>query len=187
VLKLSPPVTPAMRRGTSVHSLIKKHYSQPSLVPDEVDQDVREVFSRFLSSRFNVPPIGAEISFRFPVKGADVRGRIDTLLPSAGRLEVVDFKSGRAPDETEVRERLQLPVYASAVARRFEVAPSAVQYTYYFLRDGTEYSYPYTEEGERATIERVQHLINGIQKGQFDPSVGCDCYACRRRDRYSDR
>lgn len=171
-----------MRRGTSVHALIKKHYSQPFLVPPDIDPAVAGPFERFLASRFNRVPVVSEMPFEFPLGTAVVRGRIDTILETEDRrLEIVDFKSGSAPKRSEIEERLQLPVYALAASAHFGRPHNDLDYTYFFLADGREERFSASERLASVTSDRIAGLIQAIERQEFTPRRGCSCYACRRR------
>jgi hypothetical protein len=184
---IPPPITPSMRRGTSVHSLISKHLRQRELVPETMTPEVRALLERFQQSRFNVSPVAVETSFVLPFERGDVRGRIDLVLPAQGnRLEVVDFKSGSARPAEEMRAHLQLPLYALAVSERFQRPAEELAYTYYFLRDDTEVSFSLDESGGQRVRGRVEGIITSIQEERFDPRPDCGCYAslwARRRVR----
>lgn len=187
VRKISPPVTAGMRRGASVHKLIKDLYKQPELLPLDVEPEVAALLESFKRSRFNVPPVASEKPFRLPLERGDVRGRIDLILPRPdGGLELVDFKSGGMPSREGLGRSLQLPVYALAAARLFDRQPESLSYTYYFLRDGGEASFASSPERFEQVTARVGAVMEAIQSRQFDPTPGCDCHACRWRSQWRD-
>jgi DNA helicase-2/ATP-dependent DNA helicase PcrA len=187
VLRLPPPVTPAMRRGTSIHSLISKHLAQKALPLTGVDPAVWELLERFRRSRFNVPPVDSEKPFLLTLEAAHIRGRIDLILPSAdGGLELVDFKSGKQRPPEELASHLQLPLYALAAAGIYGRSPGDIAYTYYYLASDKEISFrPDAMLFDKLTA-RIGAIVQAIQQGRFDPAPGCRCYAClspRRRGR----
>lgn len=175
-----PRVSAAMRRGTSIHSLIARHLRQPSLLLPEAEPNVAKLFETFGRSRFNRPPVAVEEPFVLPFATGEVHGRIDVVLPDRdGALELVDFKSGSARAREELESRLQLPLYAMAAALRHDLPPDMLAYTYFFLGDGTEVSFRADDETFRRVTDRVEDIITAIQDGHFARRPGCDCYACR--------
>jgi DNA helicase-2/ATP-dependent DNA helicase PcrA len=188
VLGLPPPVSRAMRKGTSIHKLIADHLKGPKLIPPQAEQSLLAMLETFKSSRFNLSPVAVETPFTLPLDRGDVRGRIDLILPrgDAG-LEIVDFKSGSVRDRDELSRSLQLPLYAMAAARRFGRRPEELAYTYYFLRDSREVSFHPNERDFTALGERVAGIMELIEAGRFDPTPGCRCYACVWRGSRSTR
>jgi DNA helicase-2/ATP-dependent DNA helicase PcrA len=125
VKRIPPPRSRAMETGVTIHKLIADHFAQPPLLPPEVKPELRQMLEALKSSRFNVAPIMIERTFVLPLERADVRGRIDVVLPRAGGgLEVVDFKSGTTKSQQDLDAHLQLPLYALAVSRLFHRRPS---------------------------------------------------------------
>ncbi len=115
VKRIPPPRTPAMTAGVTVHKLLSDHFRQPHLLLPDVPPDVMEMFLAFQASRFNVPPVVSEKSFKVSMERADVRGRIDVVLPSGeAGLEIVDFKSG---EESFRASDLQLELLRERVGR----------------------------------------------------------------------
>lgn len=182
VLRVPPPVTPAMRRGTSVHKLIADRFRHPELVPTQLAPAVQRLLDNFTRSRFNLTPIATEKRFVIPFQRADVRGRIDVVLPHGRGLEIVDFKSGSGQGRDDLVHHLQLPLYALASRTLFDRPADALKYTYYFLSDSTEISFDASEPGFAGLTARVETLLSGIDEGQFEPGLGCTCHACRARE-----
>lgn len=180
VLRIPPPVTPAMRAGSNIHKLIADHLRQPQLLPGEIEPSMLPLLERFRASRFNVTPVAVEYPFSLPMRGGTIRGRIDLVVPGeSSRLEVVDFKSGAGRESGEMARSLQLPMYALAASRLLEVADE-IDYTYYFLRDGTEVRFTSSPAERERIADRVESILEHIELGVFPAAPGCTCYACRR-------
>jgi PD-(D/E)XK nuclease superfamily len=178
VLRLPPPITPAMRRGTSVHSLISQHFSQKE-PPGEIAPELLPLFETFSSSRFNLTPVASEKPFSLLLTGAQVRGRIDLILPRAdGGLELVDFKSGTSRAREELESSLQLPLYALAASGLFDRRPEELSYTYFFLANDTEVSFRADAERFGALTGRISAVVQAIGAERFEPTPGCRCHAC---------
>lgn len=115
-----------------------------------------------------------EVPFSFEVDAATVRGRIDAVfVDSDGTLHIVDWKSGKAG--ASYRERLQLPLYALAAVRLWDVAPERVRLAYAFA-SGETVEVPFGESSVEATEERVRAALRSIRAGDFPPEPSD--YAC---------
>jgi len=179
VKRIPPPRTPTMTTGVTVHKLLSDHFRQPQLLLPDAPPDVMEMFLAFQASRFNVPPVVSEKSFKVSMDRGDVRGRIDVVLPSGeAGLEIVDFKSGRLRSRQELQGNLQLPLYALAASGLWRTAASELSYTYYFLRPQHEESFRASDLEFELLRERVAGLMDLIEQGDFAPALGCKCYAC---------
>ncbi len=181
VRRVPPPLSPAMALGTNIHALIAAHFTQPSLLEPEATPEALELFNRFLQSRLNTRAILFEQAFTLPFAGGSVRGRIDAVFPlDDGRLELVDFKSGRPEAREWLGDTLQLPLYGMAVAERFGCSPEELLYTYHFLRDGSEQTTAPTPDSKQQITQRVDTILHAIQRGQFIARPGCQCYVKSR-------
>lgn len=191
IRKIPPPITRGMRTGTSIHALIARYFKHPERVSASVDPEIRAMLEIFTRSRFSAAPAAVEQPFVLPFDHADVRGRIDVVLSRpGGGLEVVDFKSGGPRSRDELDRGLQLPLYALAIARRFDMRPDELAYTYYFLREGQEVTFTPSEQRFQQLATRVTGILQAIAEERFDPPPDCDCYACqwdRRWRRHTGR
>ncbi|HZS94261.1 MAG TPA: PD-(D/E)XK nuclease family protein [Chloroflexota bacterium] len=176
-----PPITSSMRRGTSVHKVIADSVRHPELIPESVPEEVAPLADAFRQSRFAVPAIATEKRFVLPFEQADVRGRIDLIVPREPGLEVVDFKSGNGAGRNDLKDSLQLPIYALATSKLFDLPADLLHYTYFYLGDATEISFAASEAGFAQLTERIDSLIANIGARRFDPRPGCTCYACEAR------
>jgi superfamily I DNA/RNA helicase/CRISPR/Cas system-associated exonuclease Cas4 (RecB family) len=114
-------------------------------------------------------PIAAEQRFALTIEGVPLVGAIDLLADDAGRLTVVDYKTGRAP-ATEYA--LQFALYARAVAEERGERPRTR-----LLRieaDGARF-----EDVVPAGDERLKAAVVGAWTAQSDePRPGRHCRSC---------
>lgn len=154
--------TVAQRLGTEVHSWIEELHrglvglaeeealEEPSLPPDRTTVvRLKESFGKmgFESRRPYVLASGepaTELPFTLKLGDTLVRGRIDAVYETDdGSLEIVDFKTGAVPPETDWG---QLELYAEALAA-LGIATGAVRLTYAYLMTGEGASQTYTPRG----------------------------------------
>ncbi|MDS1269743.1 UvrD-helicase domain-containing protein [Lipingzhangella sp. LS1_29] len=161
---LPKPPTPHTRRGTAFHAWLEERYGQQSLIaPDElpgaadetedsdgdtVAQDLVELQRRFEDSEWaDRVPVEVEVPFETMLGNHLVRGRIDAVfcgpsqaqdLATAPQYEVVDWKTGRAPQGVAEREAVavQLAAYRMAWADLAGVPEWQVGAAFHYVRDG---------------------------------------------------
>jgi putative RecB family exonuclease len=114
--------------------------------------------------------------------GLRLRGIVDRLdVAPDGRIRVVDYKTGKAPNERYADKAMfQMRFYALVVWRTRGVMPSLLQLMY--LGDGTFLHYVPEESDLLATERRVKALWSAIETatatGEFRPNKGPLCGWC---------
>jgi DNA helicase II / ATP-dependent DNA helicase PcrA len=183
---------PAARIGTEIHRWIElSSHGQGTLLEtdEEPDLTVEELAGRpgrmeelraaFLASRFaDAVPRFVERSFLLPFEGLVISGRIDAIFGADddGPWEVVDYKTGRVPDEEDPLVRTQLDVYALACIDVWRKRPQDLTLTYLYLSAGVERSYAIDDAA--AVRRRVADWLRSIRAGAFDPTPGEHCRWC---------
>jgi DNA helicase-2/ATP-dependent DNA helicase PcrA len=116
------PPAPAARRGTAFHAWVETRYGQQSLLdPDDLpgaaddaigsDADLAALKAAFEAGPWaRRDPIAVEVPFALLVGGRVVNGRIDAVFESAGRFDVIDWKTGSARSV----DAMQLAIYRLA-------------------------------------------------------------------------
>jgi putative RecB family exonuclease len=119
--------------------------------------------------------------------GLSLGGIVDRLdVTPDGRIRVVDFKTGRAPNERfEDKSLFQMKFYALVIWRTRGVIPTLLQLLY--LADRTVLSYEPSESDLLATERKVVALWNAIQaaieREHFPPRPSALCQWCRHQDK----
>jgi DNA helicase-2/ATP-dependent DNA helicase PcrA len=122
-------------------------------------------------------PLYAERPFLLHVEGVTVKGRIDAIYGTPeGRWEVVDYKTGRVPDDDDPLVRTQLDVYALACVDVWHKPPEELRLTYLYLSSGTERSYDVGDV--EAVRSRVGGWLRAIREEAFDPTPDEQCRWC---------
>ena len=118
-----------------------------------------------------------EVHFALPIEDTEIRGRIDAIfIDEDGTFHLVDWKTGH-PYES-YKTRLQLPLYALAANRLWNIEPETMRLAYAFVPGddivevSTEGDFLGMAEEE---VLRALHLIKG---GRFEPTPSR--YACSR-------
>ena len=115
------------------------------------------------------PPLFVEKPFLLQVGDAWLRGFIDRIDSRPdGRVEVVDYKTGKPKTTAQVGDRLQLTIYAMACRDVLHVTPAAM--SFYYLQNNEKLTFPYEEQ---ALVEAAQTITTTAQKiraGAFAPT-----------------
>lgn len=182
---------PAARIGTEIHAWIERRSSgqttlieldeQPDLAAEELVGEpgrIDRLKKAFLDSRFsNLTPRFAERPFLLPIGGFFVAGRIDAIYGADdGPWEVVDYKTGRRPDEDDPLARVQLDLYALACIDVWGKRAEDLTLTYLYLASGEEASRPAGDPNE--VRQRVGAWLRAIAGGSFEPTPGPGCTWC---------
>jgi DNA helicase-2/ATP-dependent DNA helicase PcrA len=182
---------PAARIGTEIHGWIERRArgqgqllevdDAPDLTDEELAGDpgrVDRLRQAFLSSRFaTATPLFAERAFLLRVDAYAVGGRIDAIYGDLdGSWEVVDWKTGRKPDDDDPLSGLQLDLYGLACVEIWDKRPEDLTLTYVYLKSGDEVTRTFEDPaGVRA---RVAAALEAIGVGAFEPEPGPACRYC---------
>jgi DNA helicase-2/ATP-dependent DNA helicase PcrA len=183
---------PAARIGTEIHRWIElSSHGQGTLLETDEEPDltveelagspgrIEELRATYLASRFaHAVPRFVERSFLLPFEGLVISGRIDAIFGADddGPWEVVDYKTGRVPDEADPLVRTQLDVYALACIDVWRKRPEDLTLTYSYLSTGEERSYAIDDIA--AVRRRVADWLRSIRSGSFGPTPGEHCRWC---------
>lgn len=174
--------TAAAREGTLVHEWIEHFYTKnrPGLTPtldiedteilvdaewDEVTGLV-ELREKFEASNWaDRVPVMIEAAVETSVAGLTLRGRIDAVFRSGGdpnikfdpeaTWELVDWKTGRVPSDTEMPQRsLQLAIYRLAWSRLYDIPLENITGKFVYLAHGVEKT-----PQDFATAEELEQIL----------------------------
>jgi putative RecB family exonuclease len=122
-------------------------------------------------------PLLLEERFSIAMDGIKLEGIVDRVegLPSAG-VEVIDYKSGSAPDRNLAERNPQLLIYAMACTEAWSLRPERV--SLYYLAGNTVQSWPIKESDIDEAREKVEATGRQIRGAEFDPRTGTHCREC---------
>jgi DNA helicase-2/ATP-dependent DNA helicase PcrA len=182
------------RLGTAVHRWIEQRAGrQLSLIePEEWVEDPDAVPAgagaaaalkeSFLASPWaDLDPERVEAPFVLTAGNHVVRGRIDAVYRRDGRLELVDFKTGRLAPMGDRPAALQLNLYGLAAIDMWGADPGHLRTTYCYLRpDGPPALL--SADWDAGAVESVRAdlaaTLDAIAAQQFEPTPGTWCRGC---------
>jgi DNA helicase-2/ATP-dependent DNA helicase PcrA len=110
-----------------------------------------------------------ERSFRFPLGAHLIRGRVDRIdeLPGGGH-ELIDYKTSLPKRAEQLREDVQLALYAVAARQAWQL--EATERTYYYVLDDERVSLGPDDQGAAWIAETVARAGEGILAQAFEPT-----------------
>jgi DNA helicase II / ATP-dependent DNA helicase PcrA len=126
-------------------------------------------------------PVWFERSFSFKLGPHLLRGRVDRVdrLPD-GRYELIDYKTGKAKSEADLREDVQLSLYQMGARESWGVETSAQ--SYYYVLDNEKVPVAHTEDELSRVRGTVSEIADGIMAHDFEPKPSPEiCSFCDYR------
>jgi len=210
VLKIPVPPSAAASFGTSVHLALQKFYSLHKIGKKLEKRDLIEIFAsvwiplgfrnkkyedkmkkrgkKMLSLYFNkaynpkTQIESLEKLFRIKLPGnLKVGGKIDRIdrLPN-GKLEIIDYKTGKIPSQKDIDADLQMTVYAMAAEDKgiYNKPPDKVILSFYFLEESKKMTTIRNSDQLHQSRQKIIDIKNDIGKSGFSPRVGPWCDFC---------
>ena len=199
----------AMQYGAAIHRVLKTYFDSVALGRPKTDEDLIELFRRdlveakiqesyqhelyekqgvaqlrdFLVAARSLPPaqvLHTEESFEIHVGATTVGGRIDRIdRRPDGRVAIVDYKTGKARDQEDADESLQLSLYAMAASEKWGYDVGAL--IFHNLEENVPVITTRSEGQLVAARSRVESAAQGIADGRFDAKPGIHCNFCAYR------
>jgi DNA helicase-2/ATP-dependent DNA helicase PcrA len=126
-------------------------------------------------------PVWFERSFQFRMGPHLLRGRVDRVdkLPGGG-YELIDYKTGRPKSVAQLRDDIQLSLYAIGAREAWEL--EAAQQAYYYVLDDAKVPVPRNDEDRDWIAETVLEVADGILGQGFEPTPSfAACSMCDYR------
>jgi DNA helicase II / ATP-dependent DNA helicase PcrA len=126
-------------------------------------------------------PVWFERSFSFKLGPHLLRGRVDRVDRHAdGSYELIDYKTGKAKTEDQLREDIQLSIYQMGARESWHLQTSAQSYFYVLTGERVPVTHSKDElERVRATVSEI---AGGILKQRFEPTPSAEiCSFCDYR------
>jgi DNA helicase II / ATP-dependent DNA helicase PcrA len=122
-----------------------------------------------------------ERSFAFRIGPHLLRGRVDRVdRHPDGTYELIDYKTGRAKTEEELREDVQLSVYQMGARESWGLETSAQSYLY--VLTGEKVPVEHSDEELDRVRATVSEIAGGILKQRFEPTPSPEiCRFCDYR------
>jgi DNA helicase II / ATP-dependent DNA helicase PcrA len=126
-------------------------------------------------------PLWFEKSFQFKLGAHTLRGRVDRVdrLPD-GDYELIDYKTGRPKTAAQLREDVQLSLYAVGAREAWQLESSRQAYLY--VLDDEKVPLPQDEVDREWITDTVYEVADGILGQGFEPTPSyAACSICDYR------
>ena len=126
-------------------------------------------------------PVSFERSFSFHIGPHLLRGRVDRVdrLPD-GRHELIDYKTGKAKTEQDLREDVQLSIYQMGARESWGIETAAQ--SYYYVLENEKVPVAHSEEELERVRGTVTDIGDRIMAHRFEPKPSFElCSFCDYR------
>jgi DNA helicase II / ATP-dependent DNA helicase PcrA len=126
-------------------------------------------------------PLWFERSFQFRLGPHLLRGRVDRVdkLPGGG-YELIDYKTGRPKSAAQLKDDVQLSLYAVGAREAWQL--EAANQAYYYVLDDEKVPVPRSDEDRDWITETVLEVGEGILGQGFEPTPSyAACSMCDYR------
>ena len=114
-------------------------------------------------------PVWLEKGFQFTLGRHVLRGRVDRVDKLAdGGYELIDYKTGRPRTQAQLRDDVQLSLYAVAAREAWDVESSSE--AYHYVLDDEKVRVPAADIDRDWIGETVARVAEGIQGQGFEPT-----------------
>jgi DNA helicase-2/ATP-dependent DNA helicase PcrA len=126
-------------------------------------------------------PVWFERSFAFRMGPHLLRGRVDRVdRHPDGSYELIDYKTGKAKTEAELREDVQLSLYQMGARASWRLETSAQ--SYFYVMSGEKVPVEHSEEELDRVRSTVGEIADGIKRQDFEPKPSPEiCSFCDYR------
>jgi DNA helicase II / ATP-dependent DNA helicase PcrA len=208
--RLAAEPAAALQYGAAIHRVLKTYFDSVRAERPKTDEEliqlfrddlaaagIREDYQRelyekqgvehlleFLASVRSIPAqqiLHTEESFEIHVGPVTVVGRIDRIDQRADRtVAVIDYKTGKARDQEDADESLQLSVYAIAAREKWGYKVGSL--IFHNLEENVPVITTRSEADLIAVRNRVEAAAKKIEEGIFDAKPGMHCNFCAYRN-----
>lgn len=146
----------------------------------EGEKMLRNFFVKFHNQ--NIKILDLEKFFKIKIDNdTAIVGKIDRVDKVNNKeIEIIDYKTGKKPDDKTLSKNFQLSIYALAATNPglYGKKITDVHLSFYFLQDMVKVSVKKTTEDLFEVKKNIAEKVFEIRKSQFEPQIGPWCDFC---------
>jgi len=146
----------------------------------EGEKILKNYFDKFHSSDLKI--IGLEKLFKIKItEDIFLTGKIDRIDELKNKeIEIIDYKTGKKPNNRELTKSLQLTIYvlASHDKNLFNKKLEDINLTFYYLQTPEKITIKKNEEDLIKTKENIVEMVEEIRQNIFPANPGIHCDFC---------
>lgn len=213
ILKLPTPVSAAASFGETIHKtmrdwykllavgekvkfekvlgIYKKNWQDEGYSSKEYKKMMMERGRKYLEDYykrekdFKTKILYLEELFKVPVsEDLKVVGRVDRVDDlGKGRIEIIDYKTGKVKSQKEVDRDLQMTIYFMAATQEGFLGRELekIKASFYFFEEGKKITTRRGKEEIERAKEKINEVREEIEKSDFRPKPGRLCDYCEYR------
>lgn len=149
----------------------------------EAKEMLENYFHSFHSK--NIQILDLEKHFKIKVESSIyLTGKIDRVDKKPdGTIELIDYKTGKRPDDKKLKKDIQLAIYTKAASDPglYNKPIEKINLSFYFLQTREKITFNRTSKDILEIQDLVKSTANSIRQKKFSPNVGHWCNFCSFR------
>ncbi|OGY19105.1 MAG: hypothetical protein A3F04_01640 [Candidatus Chisholmbacteria bacterium RIFCSPHIGHO2_12_FULL_49_9] len=107
-------------------------------------------------------------------------GRIDRLnAEGQGKVEIIDYKTGKVPSQKEVETSLQMTIYALAATQgAYAIRPQGIELSFFYLDAKKKMTTHRSQSDIAKASQTIGKIKEAIESSDFNPTPGKWCDFC---------
>jgi ATP-dependent DNA helicase UvrD/PcrA len=207
--RMAREVSAALQYGAAMHRVLRTYYDSVRLGRPRSDEELIEQFRSdlllekiqdkyqhelyerqgteqlkdFLAAARSLNPsvLHTEQEFEIKVEGTNVVGRIDRIDQNPdGSVAIIDYKTGKARDQEDADESLQLSIYALAAQEKWGYRVDSL--IFHNLQENVAVATRRSQSQLADARDRILAVAQGIAEERFEPNVQFHCGFCPYRN-----
>ncbi|GIW62424.1 MAG: DNA helicase [Patescibacteria group bacterium] len=145
---------------------------------EEAKTVLKKFFDQLHSPELDI--IALEKSFNFKIQDKIITGKIDRVDRIGDKIQIIDYKTGKKPNDRMLKKSLQLSIYALAACQKhtFNKDVDKIELAFYYLSDSDKVVFQKTKEEIESASDEILRTIEEIENSDFKPNVGRHCDFC---------
>lgn len=140
---------------------------------------LRNYFKKFHSPHLSILDLEKKFIIKINPRISLV-GKIDRIDKVKQQIEIVDYKTGKKPTDNELKNSLQLSIYALAATDKnlYHFPLSKITFTYIFLNISEKIQLKKSQEDLFKAKNTIINTVKNIQEKNYIPNPGKWCDFC---------